>query len=107
MISQHKDEKEIQNLKGMNDSEVKTAIDKLRKEGIFQQNVVNLKEGKLLIPKHCQAIDKPTVCSICRAFISSSTFYKHRRKCHQVKDTVHEILDRLKPSTLIAPITLH
>ena len=107
MISQHKDEKEIQNLKGMNDSEVKTAIDKLRKEGIFQQNVVNLKEGKPLIPERCQAKDKPTVCSICRAFISSGTFYKHRQKCRQVKDTAHEIPYRLKPSTLIAPITLH
>jgi integrase len=96
MKSQHKTEKEVIEAMKLPKKEQANAFADLRKKGIYLENMKQIRNGSKtnLIRERQQGNDDIVSCSVCKAFLSKTSFYKHKKICQTAdKETISSAIN--------------
>ena len=88
MIFRHKQEPSVVEAVKMNKVDRLKAFSKLRREGIYQFNLKQIKMKKPVLRTEggLQKKDDLVKCNLCKSFIHKESFYKHKRICNSIND---------------------
>lgn len=88
MKTKHRFQKEVKEAMTLSPQEKLEAFVRLRKRGIYVKKTLSLigegcNRSAELIRERRQGKDKLVMCTSCRAFLSKTQFYKHKRMCNK------------------------
>lgn len=98
----HREQDDVKVILKKSQNEQKKFFEMVRVQGIYDFNVKQLskkeEEHQLMRERQPKYEDSVRLCSVCKKFISSRTFYKHKQSCNKQSATP------IKPQTLVSQI---
>ena len=89
ILRKHKNEDLVKQILKIVPKEQEVIMDKIRKEGIYQNNMKMMKQDNLNLMQELNQVKiDPLVCTICKAFIAKRYYGRHYQEFHKLSRVI-------------------